>query len=129
MSSQAMEEAEFPCCVRGYHVYMSIWAATVGEELDCVREPTNPSDRYAVAVVKNGTIIGHLPRRISKVSSILLRRGGFITCIVSGSRRYSADLPQGGLEIPCKLLFKAKATEMKKLRQCMKKLKGHIMKN
>ena len=26
-------------------------------------------------------------------------------CRVSGSRRYSADLPQGGLEVPCVLTF------------------------
>ena len=97
----------------------AIWVATIGEELGCEREPTNVTDRYAVAVMK--IIIGHLPRRISKVSSIFVRRGGSITCKVSGSRRFSADLPQGGLEVPCKLLFKAKAKEMKKLKQCMKK--------
>jgi hypothetical protein len=28
-----------------------------------------------------------------------------ILCTVTGSRRYSKDLPQGGLEVPCKLEF------------------------
>ena len=28
----------------------------------CEREPKNPSDRYAVAVKNEGTIIEHLPR-------------------------------------------------------------------
>ena len=37
--------------------------------------------------------------------SVFIRRGGSITCTVNGSRRYSADLPQGGLELPCKLMF------------------------
>ena len=83
----------------------------MGEELACEREPTNTSDRYAVAVVKDGVIIGHLPRKISNICSLFLRRGGTISCIVSGGRRYSADLPQGGLEIPCKLLFKGKAKD------------------
>ena len=55
-------EREVPCYVRGYHVYQAIWVAAVGEELACEREPTNISDRYAVAVVKDGIIIGHLPR-------------------------------------------------------------------
>ena len=41
---------------------------------------------------------------ISVVLSFI-RRGGSITCTVNGSRRYSADLPQGGLELPCKLMF------------------------
>ena len=30
-----------------------------------------------------------------------------IDCTVTGSRRYSADLPQGGMEIPCILTFKS----------------------
>ena len=101
-------------------MYQAIWAAVVGEELTCEREPTNASDRYAVAVVKSGVIIGHLPRKISKVCSLFIRRGGSISCTVSGSRRYSADLPQGGLEIPCSLLFKGKAKEMDKLKRCLK---------
>ena len=72
-----------------------------------------------MAVVKDGVIIGHLPRKISKICSLFLR-GGTISCIVSGGRRYSADLPQGGLEIPCKLLFKGKAKKMEKLKRCLK---------
>ena len=30
---------------------------------------------------------------------------GFIKCTVTGHRCYSSDLPQGGLEVPCKLTF------------------------
>ena len=92
----------------------------VGEELACEREPTNALDRYAVAVIKGGVFIGHLPRKLSKVCSLFLRRGGSISCIVSGGRRYSSDIPQGGLEIPCNLLFKGKAKEMDKLKRCLK---------
>jgi len=39
-------------CIRGYHVYKKVWAATVGEAFVCEREPQNLSDRYAVAVKK-----------------------------------------------------------------------------
>ena len=35
---------------------------------------------------------GHLPRKMSKVCSLFLRRGGSIRCKVTGSRRYSSDL-------------------------------------
>ena len=79
-----------------------IWTAAVGEILLCVREPTNASDRYAVAVTRPGglgVVIGHLPRKLSKICSLFIRRGGSICCIVTGGRRYSADLPEGGLEI------------------------------
>ena len=113
-------EFELPCCVRGYHVYQSVWTAVIGEELFCDREPTNTSDRYAVAIMKGGVIIGHLPRRISKLCTLFLRRGGSLSCIVSGSRRYSVDLTQGVLEIPCNLPFKGKAKEIGKVKRCLK---------
>ena len=92
-------------CIRGHHVYKDIWQPIIGEELKCVRETNNVRDRYAVAVVKEDSlsseIVGHLPRKISILSSLFLRHGGTITCVVSGTRSYSSDLPQGGLEVPC----------------------------
>ena len=45
----------------GYHIYKKVWAATVGEALVCEIEPKLSSDRYAVAVRKERTIIEHLP--------------------------------------------------------------------
>ena len=111
---------EKDCCVRGYHIYQRVWDAAIGENLICRREPTNERDRYAVAVTKDGTVIGHLPRKVSRVCSLFLRRGGTIDCVVTGTRRYSADLPQGGLKIPCKLSFTAKARETDKLHILLK---------
>lgn len=98
-----------------------IWTAAVGEVVVCSREQTNAADRYAVAVTKDEVVVGHLPRKISKLCSLFLRRGGSMHCTVTGRRRYSADLPQGGLEVPCSLLFKAKANEIKKLKRLLKK--------
>ena len=69
----------------------------------------NPS---AVAVRKDAVTVGHVPRAISSICSIFLRRGGTISCRVNGSRRYSADLPQGGLEIPCILTFQMTNAEL-----------------
>ena len=105
-----MAEREAACCVRGYHVYKTIWRAAVGEILISRRKPTNSADRYAVAVLEEETIIGHLPRKMSKV--LFLRRGGSIRCKVTGRRRYSS-------EIPCSLLFKANVKEMTKLRKVL----------
>ena len=56
-------------CIRGYYVYKKVWAATVGEALVCEREPKNSSDRYAVAVKNEGTMIEHLLRKLSRVCS------------------------------------------------------------
>ena len=91
--------------VRGYHVYQSVWCAVVGDQLSCAREPGNCRDTFAVAIIKEGVTVGHVPRNISPVCSIFLRRGGMIFCRVTSHRRYSAELPQGGMEIPCTLKF------------------------
>ena len=114
-----MEEFEIGSCVGGYCVYKAIWAAAAGEELTCEREPHNVQDRYAVSV-KRGVVVGHLPRKISRLCSLFLRRGGIIICTVSGGRRYSVDLPQGGIEVPCKLLFKHKPKELRKIKKVLK---------
>ena len=100
--------------VRGYHVYRDVWHATMAEQLPCQREIGNVADPFAVAIVKSGAICGHVPRRISSVYSVFLRRNGSIVCCITGSRRYSADLVQGGLEIltfegSSPLVLKAKA--------------------
>ncbi len=62
-------------CVRGCHVYEELWDAAIGEELECRRERGNAVDAYAVAVIKDGTIVGHLPQRISRLCTLFIRRG------------------------------------------------------
>ena len=93
--------------VRGYHIYKHFWSATVGQVLPCQQERGNVHDPYSVAIVAGNTVVGHMPRAIS-VCSLFLKRNGVITCEVIGGRNYSNDLPQGGLEIPCKLVCSGK---------------------
>lgn len=109
------EVRRFSSCIRGYHVYQDIWVPVIGEVLACYRERGNAVDRYAIMVKKNGEIVGHLPKKISTLCSLFIRRGGIIKCEVTGSRRYSYDLIQGGLEIPCDLLFEGGEEDIKKL--------------
>ena len=70
---------EMECCVRSYHVYGYVWEAAIGEELECQREPSNATDRYAVAVVKSGAVVGHLKVscccRISVFTGVLANFG------------------------------------------------------
>ena len=94
-------------CVRGFHMYQDIWTLTTGERLSCQTEDSNAFDPYAVAIRKSANVIGHVPRKISAACSLFIQRGGTLTCIIIDSRRqYSTDLPQGSLQIPCKLEFK-----------------------
>ena len=96
----------------------SMWVAVVGEELACKRERGNSEDPFAVAVTKGKRIVGHVPRKISAVCAMFLRRGGSIICRVIGSRHYSEDLPQGGLEIPCVLTFRSEKRFSKSQEAC-----------
>ena len=67
-----METFQKESCVRGYHIYRELWDAVVGEERG------NVTDMYAVAVIKDCTIVGHLPRKISRICSLFIRRRGAI---------------------------------------------------
>ena len=55
-------------------------------------------------------IVGHRP---STMCSIFIRRGGIIYYTGSERRKYSRDLPQGGMEIPCILHFAGNERELK----------------
>ena len=107
--------------VRGYHVYHEVWPAPVGEQLTCRREIGNSHDPFAVSVITTAsTIVGHVPRRISSVCSVFLRRGELIFCRVIGTRQYSGDLPQGGMEVPCILTFQGESKEVAKAEKLLK---------
>ena len=126
----------FDSMIRGYHEYMKIWNNPVArEELPCSRELGNSHDPYAIAVKKfkkmiggEERVVGHVPRRISAICSLFIRRGGDIRCQVTGDKRYSADLPQGSLEIPAVLIFMAaKNSEGKKAKKLIENTLGVIV--
>ena len=95
-------ETKHRTCVRSYRVYQNDWIPVLGEVLQCSREVSNVHDLFVVKITKDGTIVGHLPKKISSTCSLFIRKGGIIYCEVTDpNRRYSRDLVQGGLEIPC----------------------------
>jgi hypothetical protein len=95
------------------------WQSYVGEELMCKAQHNNTKDYYAVAICKSAhlaaavtttepafEVVGHVSRLISRMCWLFLQKADSrIKCIVSGVRRHSQDLPQGGLEVPCTLKF------------------------
>ena len=53
---------------------MGSWTPQVGKTLRLKREPTNSVDKYAVAVMKDGVIVGHVPYNIAhRFSQFLIR--------------------------------------------------------
>ena len=77
---------EVSSCVRGYHVYQYQWTPVINQELSCRREFNNMEDPYAMTIINNDTIVGHVPRKISAIGLMFLRKGGVITCTITGSR-------------------------------------------
>ena len=102
MSSQpvgtSLDVVEF---IRGYHEYIDIWTATVGDMLILKREPDNAKDVHAVAVLKDGQVVGHIPYNLSPTIEMFLRRDsnkGFAEVTGTKVNRGAGF----GLEIPCK---------------------------
>ena len=48
--------------VEGYHVYKRVWTPIFNEVLQTRREPENQTDKYAVCILKDGKVIGHLEK-------------------------------------------------------------------
>ena len=54
--------------VRGFHAYMDIWTPKVGGENFCLNpENENQHDKFAVAIVLEERIVGHVPEKLSKI--------------------------------------------------------------
>ena len=105
--------------IRGHHVYKEIWTPSIGEVLRCEKEEGNSHDLYAVAMKKGDSIVGHVPHAISTLCNLFLSRGGIITCTVTGIRKHSDDLPQGGLEVPCQLTFRGDEPAIDKVKKLL----------
>ena len=73
-------------------------------------ENDNQYDQHAVAVLKAGDVIGHVPRSLSTVTWLFLRRGGSITCRITGKRKLGV-----GLEVPCVYTYSGSAKVIEKL--------------
>ena len=91
--------AEFNSFIRGYHAYRDIWIPVQGEVLILRREPTNEKDKSAVAIHKEGDVVGHVPYNISSLLSNFLTREynkGFVEvtgCHVNRGAGYGLEVP------------------------------------
>ena len=74
VSSRSVEMLSTKSFIRGYHAYMDTWTPVEDEVLRLIPEPTNSVDRNAVAVMKEGQIVGHVPFNLSPIVSLFLRR-------------------------------------------------------
>ena len=99
--------------IESHAVYKTVWIPEIGEKLTTKRERLNEHDRFAVATIKGRLTVGHVPREISKLCCLFMKKGGRLTCTVTGPRRRST-ITEGGLEVPCSLSFEGPPELLKK---------------
>ena len=77
--------------VKGYHVYKRVWTPISNEVLQTRREPENPTDKYAVCILKDGKVVGHLKKgsngRFAKTIFYFLRSDTYAKCCVKEYRK------------------------------------------
>ena len=84
MASEGSDSYEKMSVIRGHHIYKSVWILFIGEELVVEAKDGNEHDKNAVTVMKDGCVVGHVPRYISRVSWFYLKHGARILCRVTG---------------------------------------------
>ena len=91
--------------VRGYHAYMDIRKAKVGNENFCLKsENENLHDKFAVAIVLEERIVGHVPKNLSKIFHQFMKIPSCtIGCKVTGKRVNRGTVYD--LEIPVQYRF------------------------
>ena len=93
--------------IRGYHEYKDLWTPHLGKSLAAKAETTNPLDRFAVAVLLDDNVIGHLPKgklgRYAKPISFFLQADAKNCCtaVVTGQAVNLGD--KKGMQVPCNL--------------------------
>ena len=109
--------------VRGYHAYFVDAPVSIGEVLACKREDNNAHDKYAIAVKNEAQLlVGHVPRKLSKIFSRFLADYGDVEAECIGVRYNRGE--GKGLEIPVDYRLTGNSNYLGKLHGSKSKQKG-----
>ena len=86
----------------------------IGELLQIFHETNNRHDRHALAVFKEGIIVGHVPREMSRIFWLFLQHDGKIECEITGQRKKGKSL-----EVPCVYRFKGSTQKIERMKELM----------
>jgi len=62
-----MDSLQVDSDMLGHHVYKNVWTPYVGKVLLVEHEDDNPEDCFAVAILKSGGIVGHVPHEMPRI--------------------------------------------------------------
>ena len=75
-----------PWYTRDYREYKDLRIDNLGQNLDAMAETTNPPVKFALAILQNNDVVGHLPNgkieRYAKTLHFFLQAGARNVCIV-----------------------------------------------
>lgn len=83
-----------------HHEAKSVWSSmSVGDEVELVREPTNPEDANAVRIEWEGFKLGYLPRGENEAIARQLDRGAALRARIVELAKYRNHRLKLGLDI------------------------------
>lgn len=109
---------EISSFVRGYHVYKDIWEPIEGDVLELKKEPSNPKDRFAVAVYSEYGVVGHVPCSLAPTLFRFLQR----ECNRASARIVGPRVNRGGgfgLEVPCVYILNGPKVYVDKVKELL----------
>ena len=118
---EEITSSEVQSYMRGYHAYMDIWNPRISEVLLLERESNNSEDRFAIAIKRTGSVVGHVPFNHALLVSGFLRRDvnkGLVEVTGLKVNRGAGY----GLEIPCMYHFYGAKSFKSKLNELIKAL-------
>ena len=95
-----MRSFSWESVIHGHHFYKEIWMPVIG--LTCDQEHGNSKDSFAISVINDGKIVGHVPHELSRIVWYFIEHDGSVNCRVTGRRKRGK-----GLEVPCVYRFHA----------------------
>ena len=101
------KNGEVASYLKGYHVYKRVRTPISNKVVQTRREPGNPTDKYAVCVLKDGKVVGHLKKgsngRFAKTIFYFLPSDTYAKCCVKNTGK-PVNLADGeGMQVPCML--------------------------
>ena len=81
------------------------WKLRLGQSESLNMNPQLLIHDEFVKVLVNSALatVGHIPKFMCKLTYFFLKHYGNIKCEITGFKKYSKDLKQGGFEIPARL--------------------------